>query len=67
MSVVNLKEHTEAMMYKEMYLTMAKAARDLEEMHQKADRILIEAMRKCEETYINAPEIQDTENNKDTQ
>ncbi len=56
MSVVNLKEHTEAMMYKEMYITMAKAARDLEEMHQKADRILIETMRKREEMYISAGE-----------
>jgi len=40
--------------YKEMYLTMVRAARDAEEMHRRADQILIEAMQKCEEMYINA-------------
>jgi len=60
MSVVNLKEHTEAILYKEMYLTMARAARD-------ADRILTDAMQRCEEMYINTNIPQDTENDEDTQ
>jgi len=59
MSVVYLNEHTEAMMYREMYLTMARAARDAEEMHRKADQILIEAMQKCEEMYISADDNKD--------
>jgi len=33
---------------------MVRAARDAEETHRKADQILIEAMRKCEEMYIEA-------------
>jgi len=40
--------------YKEMYLIMARAARDAEKAHRQADKILIDAMRKCEEMYINA-------------
>jgi len=60
MSVTDLKEHTEAIMYKEMYLTMARAARD-------ANRILTEAMQKCEDMYINAHIPQSMENDKDTQ
>ncbi len=60
MSVVNLKEHTEAMLYKEMYLTMARAARD-------ADRILTDAMQRCEEMYISANIPHDTENDEGTQ
>jgi len=53
--------------YKEMYLTMVRAARDAEEMHRRADQILIEAMQKCEEMYISAEESQDTESSKDAQ
>jgi len=60
MSVVNLKEHAEAILYKEIYLTMARAARD-------ANQILIDAMQRCEEMYINANIPQDTENGKDAQ
>jgi len=40
--------------YKEMYLIMARAIRDAEELNSKANEILIEAMRKCEEIYIAA-------------
>jgi len=40
--------------YKEMYFMMVRAARDAEEAHRQADQILIDAMRKCEEMYINA-------------
>ncbi len=60
MSVVDLKEHTEAVLYKEMYLTMARAARD-------ADLILTDAMQRCEEMYINANIPQEKDNDKDTQ
>ncbi len=49
--------------YKEMYLTMARAARDAIEDQEQSKIILTEAMRKCEEMYINAGE----ENNKDAQ
>ncbi len=42
--------------YKEMYLIMARAVRDSEEMHKQADQLLIDAMRKCEEMYIDAEE-----------
>ncbi len=42
--------------YKEMYIIMVRAANDAIENHEKADQILIEAMRKCEEMYIDAGE-----------
>jgi len=45
--------------YKEMYLTMVRAARDAVENHEKADQILIEAMQKCEEMYISADDNKD--------
>jgi len=67
MSVIKLKDYTDSSPYKEMYLKMVRAARDAEKTHRKADQILIEAMQKCEEMYINANEPKDTENNKDTQ
>jgi len=40
--------------YKEMYLIMVRAARDAEKAHKQADQILIDAMKKCEEMYINS-------------
>jgi len=40
--------------YKEMYLIMARAARDAIENQEQAKSILTEAMQKCEEMYINA-------------
>ncbi len=42
---------TEQAAYKEMYLIMARAA-------EKAQRILIEAQRQCEELYLSAGEIE---------
>jgi len=67
MSIYNIKDYSDSSPYKEMYLSMVRAARDSEEMHRKADQILIEAMQRCEEMYINANENQDTENSKVTQ
>jgi len=54
MSVIKLKDYTDSSPYKEMYFIMVRAARDAEEMHRKAARILIEAMQKCEKMYIEA-------------
>jgi len=59
MSIYNIKDFANTTSYKEMYLTMVRAARDAEEMHRKADQILIEAMQKCEEMYINADNDKD--------
>ncbi len=47
--------------YKEMYLIMFRAARDAIDNHGKANQILIEAMQKCEEIYMN------TENDSEAQ
>jgi len=54
MSVINLKDYKDSSPYKEMYLIMVRAVRDAEETHRKSEQILIEAMRKCEEMYIDA-------------
>ncbi len=43
--------------YKEMYLIMARAA-------EKAQRILIEAQRQCEELYLSADDAEKPENGK---
>jgi len=56
-----LKEAIKMPDYKEMYIIMVRAANDAVENHEKADQILIEAMQKCEEMYIDAGE----ENDKD--
>jgi len=45
--------------YKEMYLTMFRAARDAVENREQAGQILIEAMQKCEEMYISADDKDD--------
>lgn len=42
--------------YQAMYLKMVRAARDAQELNEKAQQILIEAMQECEELYISEPE-----------
>ncbi len=59
MSIYNIKDFMDTAPYKEMYLTMVRAARDAVENHEKTDQILIEAMQKCEEMYIDAGEEND--------
>ena len=42
--------------FQTMYFKMVRASRDAQELNEKAQKILIEAMQECEELYISEPE-----------